>query len=181
MQEGWQLENARDPSNVITNELVSRSNILYFVRMIGARLRFGSDVQAGARHAETLLVGHLAYYPDRPDVREAWKSTLDDLSKTFDACEEHGFPVVLVAFPFAFQFENVDGLSTPQHVVCSFAQSRGVPVIDLLPVFDAHRNSEGVDVQKYFLDDLHPSALGGSIVADTLARFIMRANLLSAN
>jgi lysophospholipase L1-like esterase len=179
--DGWQFQSTRDNRESLFGELAARSNILYFVRMIGARMRFGNDIQRGARKAETLYIGHLAYYPDRPEVQEAWRITLEDLGKIFNACRRHHIPVMLLVFPYMFQFDNAAALSTPQRIVCNFAKENSIPVIDLLPVLDEHMKITGTKPEDYFLDDLHPSPLGSRVVADTLAGFIRANRLLSHN
>jgi hypothetical protein len=124
-------------------------------------------------------VGHLAYYPGRPEVQEAWRAALEDLGRIFNLCKEYHMPVILVVFPFAFQFENVEALATPQRIVCKFARENNIPFIDLLPLLDECMRTTGTKPEDYFLDGLHPSALGSNVVADTLANFIRANRLLS--
>lgn len=179
--DGWQLQSTRHSNESLFEELAARSNILYFVKKIGNRIRFGNDTQSGARKAETLYVGHLVYHPDRLEVQQAWRAALEDLGKIFDVCKEHHTPVLLVVFPFAFQFDNAEALSSPQRVLCNFARENNIPAIDLLSLLDERMKVTGTKPEDYFVDDLHPSPLGSRIVADTLAGFIRANRLLSYN
>jgi len=176
-----QLQNLKEDRRSLLDELIARSNTLYFIKMISGNKIFGGDLEGGVRRRETLYVGHLVYYPDRPEVHEAWKATLEDLGRIFNLCKEHQLPMILVVFPFAFQFDNAETLSTPQRIVCNFARENNIPFIDLLPLLDKRMRTTGTKAADYFLDDLHPSALGSAIVADTLAGFIRANNLLSHN
>jgi lysophospholipase L1-like esterase len=177
----WQFQSTGDNRSTPFDELVTRSNVLYFVRIIGAMMRFGSNVQQGALKAQTLYIGHLTNHPDRPEVHKAWEAALEDLGEILSTCKEHHIPVILVVFPFAFQLDNVKALSAPQRIVCNFARKDNIPVIDLLPVLDEHIKARGTKPEDYFLDELHPSALGSSLVADTLANFIRTNRLLFHN
>lgn len=51
-----------------TLSLCDKSSIFYFVRKIGARIRFGSEIQEKAIKREILNVKTLVNYPARPDV-----------------------------------------------------------------------------------------------------------------
>jgi len=177
--DAWQLASPKKTKRTFLDDLSGKSNILYFIRLIGAKIRFGKNLQEGARKTETIYVEQLAYSPDRPEVQEAWKVTFEDLGKIFNACKEHHTPVILVVFPFVFQFDNIEALSTPQRIVCNFARENNIPVIDLLPFLDERMKATGTKPEDYFLDDLHPSALGSDVVADTLAGFILAHRFLS--
>ena len=174
---GWD-EGVRFINTSLVDELATTSNIMYFVRMVGAKIRFGKLFQEGALREEQLYVGHLAYFPDRPDVRDAWRRTLEVVDKVVALCRERSVPLVLVVFPYTFQLDNPASLSAPQGVLGDYAAHRGLPFVDLLPVFDSRMRSSGEPPTAFFLDDLHPTARGDSVAADTLVRLIRARNLL---
>jgi lysophospholipase L1-like esterase len=171
--EGWQLQNAVSGK---LEKLLKGSSIAYFVRQVMARSRFGDDVQEGAKKQESLEVEDLALHPDRPQVRKAWEITLRELDDIFEYGRARGIPVVLVVFPFVFQFDDPVRYSVPQQIVTRHAAARGVPVIDLLPPL-ADLVERGTKPQDLFLDEDHPSEQGCRIVAQILADHFVRQGL----
>ncbi len=77
---GFQL--ARSTQSRLSG-LLSRTAIGFFGRKLVARVRFGSDAELGAKNLEELRATTLATEPDREDVREAWKITLENLDELF--------------------------------------------------------------------------------------------------
>jgi len=173
--EGSQLERT---AMTASDEFFSKTGIGYFTRKISARIRFGTDIQPGAQQKEVLDVESLAYYPYRPDVQRAWKITLEELGKIFDLCLERDFSVILVLFPYTFQFDNIDTLSTPQMVVSQYAFDNGIPVIDLLPILSEKVEDQGAKPEDYFLDVDHLSPVGHEIVSEIIADFIQKERLI---
>ena len=172
---GRQLE--RSVSSVF-DWLFHKSSIAHFTRKIGAWIRFGGDVQQGAQRKEILDVKSLAYHPDRPDVRRAWKVTLENLDKIFAFSKEKDIPIILVIFPYIFQFDDINGLSIPQKIVKQYAFDNAIPVIDLLPILSEKIKVQGVKPEGYFLGELHLAPLGHEIVAEIIANFIQYEGLL---
>jgi lysophospholipase L1-like esterase len=173
--EGYQLSHTA--SNALEKSLGS-SSIYYFARKIGGKIRFGSNVQQGAERKETLDVADIVYFPGRPDVREAWDVTLENLEKIFIYAKEKDVPIVLAVFPFAFQFYDVTGRSAPQRTVSAYALDNGIPTIDLLPLMSRRIVEEGRKPEDYFLDTNHLSPIGSDVVAEILADFIHSEGLL---
>jgi lysophospholipase L1-like esterase len=174
--EGAQL--ARTVSSV-SDWLIHKSSIVYFVRKIGTRIRFGSDVAQGAQQKEILDVKALAYHQSREDVQRAWRMALEDLGKIFVFSKEKGIPIILVVYPYAFQFDDLHALSIPQKIVSQYALEHEVPVIDLLPILSAKAREQGVKPVAYFLGELHLSPLGSEVVAEIIAHFIQRQGLIA--
>ena len=85
----------------------------------------------------------MVYHPDRPDLQRAWKITLQNLGKIFDYAKARNIPVILVVFPFTFQFDDVNTLSAPQKIVSKHASDNKVPVIGLLPILSEKMQEEG--------------------------------------
>jgi lysophospholipase L1-like esterase len=119
------------------------------------------------------------YHPDRPDLQEAWNTTLQNLGKIFDYAKAGNIPVMLVVFPFTFQFDDVNTLSAPQKIVSKYASDNKVPVIDLLPILSKKMQEEGAKPEDLFLDVDHLSVVGSEIVAEILANFIQKERLIT--
>lgn len=158
--------------------LYKKSSILFFLRRVYARIRFGNDIRNGAIRKEILNVRALVNNPDRAEVRRAWKITLRNVSKIFDFCKGKNIPIILLIFPFKFQFDDVNAYSKPQAVIIQHAIDHGVPVIDLLPVLHEKMMEQGIKITDCFLDDVHLSALGNEIVSQIIADFIQKERLL---
>ena len=159
--------------------LVSESSIIYFGRRIAARIILGRDVQRGAEQKEVLDVQSLADHPERADVQRAWNITLENLGKIINFSRDRNIPLIIVVFPYAFQFDNVDTLSTPQRIVGQFALDNDVPVIDLLPPLSEEVKNLRIKPEDYFLDADHLSPLGSETVANIIAGFIQREGLIA--
>lgn len=173
--EGWQLRNS---ALTALDRLSNRSSIAYFARDLGRRLRFGSDVAKGAVRHELLNVRAIAEEPDRADVRRAWKLTLENLQKIFALCEERRIRVLLVIFPYRFQFEDSPRLAAPQRELTRYAAARGVPTLDLLPLLSERMSDRELSPQMIFLGENHLSPIGGRLVADAIASFIHARGML---
>jgi lysophospholipase L1-like esterase len=149
----------------------SRSSIIYFLKQIGIKIRHSG--QSAALVQEKLDVEMLAYQPTHPDIERAWELTLTNLAQIFDLANDYGIPVVLVVFPFTFQFEDVVGTSAPQQKLVDFAQAHQVPVFDLLPHLSVKMKAAGAKPDDYFLDEDHPSVRGSAVIAEMIAAFLM--------
>jgi lysophospholipase L1-like esterase len=161
------------------DEWFGRSAVLHFVRRIGARLRFGADTQGGAKREQLLDVQALAEHPERPDVREAWRVTFEELTRLFDWCDEHGVAAALVVFPFTFQFDAPERLDAPQTLLREFAAARDLPFFDLLAPLGAWLDRENAAPDALFLDEDHLTERGHAVVAELLGEFIAREQLLA--
>jgi lysophospholipase L1-like esterase len=150
----------------------SKSSLLYFTKQIGGRLRFGRDVRRGAIVQEKLEVEMLAREPHHPDVQTAWQITLDNMGKIFALARAHNIPILLVVFPFTFQFDDPEALSTPQTVLSQYAQEQDVLLLDLLPLLAEKMAADGLWPAAYFLDEDHLSSLGSEVVAGIVADFV---------
>ena len=169
-EEGYQMRHAATSR---LDRVLSKSALVYeiqnVVREVKAKRRLGQDVRLGAIKQEALEVETLMRRPDQPNVRIAWDFALADLKKIDDECRARGIPLLVVVFPFAVQLSDPAGLSAPQRVITSYAQARGIPVIDLLPPLAAHAREHDVALTALFLDQDHLSVEGHRIVAELLA------------
>lgn len=152
------------------DSLADRSALVQVATGLGARLRYGSDLRRGAAEVEALRVESLVREADAPVVEAAWALTLESLDGIFDLCAENGIPVLLVAFPFAFQLDDPSALSAPQQRLASHARQRRIAFLDLLPVL-----THG-DFQR---DGNHLSVAGGESVGRFVARAILADTALA--
>ncbi len=166
---GFQLEHSTE--NPRLWELWRTSGIGWGARALAARLRFGSDIQAGAAREELSRTQALVDQTDSPRVQEAWGLTLESLGKIVDNCRERDVRVAIAVFPYAWQLEDPEGNDAPQKRLIAFGREHSVPTLDLLPVVAA---SEG----GCFIDDNHLSPRGHAIVAEALAGFLTDEGLL---
>lgn len=173
--EGWQLENAVSGE---FEKVFEKSSIVYFARKIGARIRFGDNVQQGAQEKETAMVKDVVFSPDRSDIQEAWETTLQNVRKIFDYAKTKNIPAILVVFPFTFQFDNIHTLSSPQRILNEYASNIEVPVIDLLPILFKRMEEDGTRPSDLFLDEDHLTPVGSKIVAEILVGFVREEKLM---
>lgn len=174
--EGFQL---RMTASSFAYKFFYNSNIYNIVKKMVSRIRFGSNIQKGAQKKEALDVLALAQYPDRQDVKKGWKITLRNLGKIFDYANDKNIPVLLVVFPFTFQFDDPSNLSTPQQVVAKYGFDNKVQVIDLLPILSKKMKETDSKPKDYFFDSDHLNPAGSKVVANILADFIQQERLLT--
>jgi lysophospholipase L1-like esterase len=136
------------------------------------RRRFGADTGEGAKERESRSVRRLIDDPRSPDFGNAWEITLENLSGIFDFCREREVPVLLLAFPFTYQLEDVERRSGPQEILLRHAGVHGLPVIDLLPVLKEKITEQKKSPTDFFLDDDHLTSHGSAVVAAIIADFI---------
>ena len=168
---GWQLERT---ARGALDRWISGSAVAAWLRDIVARIRFGRDVSAGARRAESADVRRLAHDPEAPAWRRAWSITVGNLDRIFALAKSREIESLLVIFPYAFQLDAPARSDGPQRRLVAHARARGVPVLDLLPPLAARKADA-----PYFIDDSHLSTEGHRAVADALAEFVVQRELLS--
>jgi lysophospholipase L1-like esterase len=176
--EGTQLAMTAD---TLAKRLSAQSALAFRVRRLIRSLRSPGDSQAAARRAEELQVSHLVSRPEDPRVREAWQLTLENVGKIFQLCRERDIPVVLMIFPFVFQFEDVARLSGPQAILTAFAREQGVPALDLLPLLAERLERAGAPPDRYFFDADHLTPSGSEAVARVLVAFLRKQGLVVPN
>ncbi len=110
--------------------------------------------------------------PDLPQIKNAWQITMQNLDKIFNFCRERDIPVVLVIFPFVFQFADIENLAVPQDILKRYAGQHQIPALDLLPIMAEKMKIENQTSNDYFLDHCHLSPTGNLIAAEMIADFI---------
>ena len=174
LTKGWQLAHNKIPFE----ELISKSGVLYFTYQLGQKIRFGNNIQEGAKLEENIGIWSIIRNPDKPAVKRAWDITLENLGKIFALSEEHEIPAALVIFPVRVQLEDPLNTSRPQELLVKYAEENGIPVVDLLPVMSERMKQHGLEPNDYFTDNLHLSHLGSEVVAKILTKFILKERLL---
>jgi hypothetical protein len=174
LTKGWQLAHNKIPFE----ELISKSGVLYFTYQLGQKIRFGKNIQEGAKLEENIGIWSIIRNPDKPAVKRAWDITLENLGKIFALSEEHEIPAALVIFPVRVQLEDPLNTSRPQELLVKYAEENGIPVVDLLPVMSERMKQHGLEPNDYFTDNLHLSHLGSEVVAKILTKFILKERLL---
>jgi len=153
------------------------SRIAYVIRWVSAKVRFGRDIEQGAKLTERIAVNSLIERPDSPNVKKAWELTLNNVEKIFDYCKEREIPLLLIIFPYAFQLDSMNADPIPQKILTQFAVDGNIPVIDLLPVLADKMMIEEKRSSDYFLDHSHLSMAGSRVVADVIAGYIQGERL----
>ena len=123
---------------------------------------------------------------DPPDVARSWDKTLLLLDKIHDLLSEKNIPLVLVLVPEQIQesseLRKERGLDDkelvidkPQSILKEYAESRDIPIIDLLPAF------QDPDEPLHFEKDLHWNVAGHALAAEEITTFLKTNLTLSAD
>jgi lysophospholipase L1-like esterase len=169
---GWQLAHS---ANTAGGWLARRLAIYRLGGQIYRRLQFGADPHQGAVAGEVCFVHDLVEKPQSPRVQEAWNTTLENLGRLTRFCQDKDLPVLLVAFPYTFQFADENRPAAPQQVLQGFAETAGVPLLDLLPAMEEYCRSHSCVPTDLFLDANHLSDRGSRAVATMIVEFLEHA------
>lgn len=101
-----------------------------------------------------------------------WNFTLAELNKIYSICKMNEIPVVLLIFPFTFQFNNKD-IQWPQELLIQDAIKNQIAYIDFLKPFEDKINSDTTKIAKYFLDEDHFTPLGHKLVAEEISKLVL--------
>jgi lysophospholipase L1-like esterase len=142
------------------------------IHRIRTRLQFGQNPQRGAIAQELVSVEELAQYPDSQRVKKAWDVTLKNLGRIVEYCQEKDLQLLVVVFPFSFQFRDPSSLDAPQRVLVSFCHDRNVPCLDLLPLLSRHIHERNLTPRDLFPDGVHLSDKGSKVVAGFIVKFL---------
>jgi len=131
----------------------------------------------------------VALAPPSEYQKQAWESSLGMLSQIAVFCRNHGYRLIVVAFPMQMQLsatelqfyrENYrlrlsdDILSgEPQQRLRAYTQAAGVTLVDLLPVYRGY-NPKDLYLHNTMIpsDPTHPSIKGNQIAADEVFRVL---------
>ena len=152
--------------NVPVPDLRSRSALLRFLKERFYRLRTKLHVAPRWRTTDWLSAFDPAFASS-----EQWRVTLALLARMNALCAREKIRFAVVVVPLADQVTD-PGLRSPQEVLRDFGRRESIPVLDLLPDFENR-----VD-EVYLVNDLHWTAQGHRIAAQSIAAFLAREGLL---
>ena len=129
--------------------------------------------------------------------QRVWESSLNLLSKIAMLSRERGYPLVLVVFPMEVQLspgaldlyrrkfrvslgpEALQGEA--QRRIRAFGATEGIPVIDLLPAFQAAADRDlFLRNRSITYDPVHPSVLGHRIAGEEIYRVLTANGFLAS-
>ncbi len=178
---GGQLAASRNQhgiSDFLFYRIINRTPIYQFITYMSLRIRFGKDIQAGAKRLERLREEDLIFHHDGEVVRQAWAETLEELSGIRQICSENGIQMVLLFIPFEFQVNLPDSMAHPQRTLQDFCVRNGIGYIDITPILVSDMISGNRKSGYYFKDTIHPSAEGNRLIAMAVLDYIENNRLL---
>jgi len=110
-------------------------------------------------------VQHLARDAIGPPLEHAWETVLAEIDAIHAIAQRNEIPLLIVIAPYRFQLADPDGSRQPQDRLLAFARARGIPALDLLPVF---ATAMGHTESSLFLDASHFSESGHAVAAEAL-------------
>ena len=152
--------------NVPVPDLRSRSALLRFLKERLYRLRTRLHIDQRWRTADWLSAFDPAFASS-----EQWRVTLALLARMNALCAQQKIRFAVVVVPTADRVTD-PGLRSPQEVLRDFGRRESIPVLDLLPDFENR-----VD-EVYLVNDLHWTAQGHRIAAQSIAAFLSKEGLL---
>ena len=124
-----------------------------------------------SRDQQKYLVQDMAKDELSPEILEAWNLTLSEIDEIREVAVDNDIPLLILITPYRFQLKNPKGLNQPQRILQDYARKHNIPVIDLLPMFEAFQQTEK-DVT-LFIDENHFSLQGHLLTAFTLAHHLL--------
>lgn len=101
-----------------------------------------------------------------------WHFTLNELEKIYSLCQEKNIKVVLLIFPYTFQFNNHE-LKWAQTKLIDHADKNNVRYVNFLEIFEREINSQPDLLNQYFLDEDHFTPAGHKVVANITSNLIV--------
>ena len=147
------------------NWLAERSAALAALKRVVA-----GALAPGEREVKSVL--ELALRPEAPEVRHAMQSTLAEIGRLQELAARRGAGFGLVLFPFRFQLER-PSLDAPQRRIRAFAEERGIPLLDTLPLLREHAPDA------VLMDADHLTPLGHRLGAEAIAAWLEAESLLA--
>lgn len=156
---------------------LANSGLYLALHELALRRALAGDSPEARAHQARLTPYHLILQPGSEGVEAAWRALWPELEGLQAWCVARSLPVVLVAFPHAFQLRD-PGTDRPQRFLADHAARRDMAFLDLLPPFGAALRARGLALEDLFHDGVHPSASGNELAADETARFLIEHALL---
>ena len=139
-----------------------------------------------------LLERDRAYLPDRvigepeaPEIQEAWRVTLESMSRIVKLTRSHKVPLAIVCFPQAGQIDPAARepfesrrTSAPQRRLAAFCKTASVPYLDLVPAYEAYCRESGLTGVDLFPDGTHPTSQASHVAAQAIHAFLVEQALI---
>ena len=170
------LSNKGRNEGIVYSGFYYNSGICFLARKLEPL--FARKLPAGLQLEKLIPDNILIVDPDRPDVKEAWSQALVDLGNMTKFCRDQNFPLLLLAFPITFQFEDPEKSDPPHQNLAEFSARENVPFLDLLPPLAKAMKQESATTPDYFLDVTHFTARGNHVVAQIISDFMLERGLL---
>lgn len=138
-------------------------------------MKFGKNVEKGAKKLEELKVKDLVFEHDTAAIQKAWQMALSDIKKIIDFCADNDIDLIILIFPYTFQFDLPDSMAYPQEIMKDFCERYRVPYIDFLPVFSREIKSSGRGVDHYFMDFDHPTSEGSKVISESIFDYLKKS------
>lgn len=103
-----------------------------------------------------------------------WQFTLNELEKIYSLCRGKNIKVLLLIFPYTFQFNNHD-LKWAQTKLIEHADKNKVQYVNFLEIFEREINSQTNLVTQYFLDEDHLTPAGHKFAAHHIVNSITKS------
>jgi lysophospholipase L1-like esterase len=129
----------------------------------------------------------VALEPPSGHQARAWQSSLAMLSRIADFCKQHGYRLIVVAFPMQMQMSPAEFTfyrdryhlnladatlsGAPQQILHDYAAANGIALVDLLPAYRSF-NPKEIYLRNRMIpsDPVHPSVKGHQIAAEEIFR-----------
>lgn len=121
-----------------------------------------------------------AYYP-LDEEHAKWDEIWGYIEEMAAAAAQRDIPMILIAFPTAFQLNSSAHPPVPQEVLSARAEAAGIPFIDLLPIYAAECAAapagacEGYENHLFADVWMHPNDLGHALAAEALLEAVQEA------
>jgi lysophospholipase L1-like esterase len=154
--------------------LQTKSNLFFLANKLFVSLMTDDLSIDKAKQKELIQVSDLINSRNSNKVKSAWKLTIDSIQQIINYSKEHDIPLLLVIFPFTFQFDDIQEYDIPQRILKDSFTNK-VKIIDLLPILEAYIKRNNLLVKDLFFDGSHLNESGCEIVANILTSQILQA------
>jgi hypothetical protein len=152
------------------------------VRMISRQLaeREQASIQQHQHHwanARVFAPGHPAGLtgeedvyrePPLPSMTDAWRRTLLELDGVVETCKSLNAELIIVHATDTLELSKQPDHRLPSRAIRQWAQSRGLPFVNLADDYLAATGGDAERIEKMFLDGTHPSPEGARVMAKRL-------------
>jgi len=165
------LNDTKAGATVHTFNPVSNRKRLPAWRRASALLdQLGARLARRGRVRELVASYHAAYRENAP----GWQRARAALTQARDQARAEGFTLVVMLFPVLWDLSGPSPFVDLHAKVAGFAESLGLPLLDLLPAFPGH---DGPELWAHPMDQ-HPSPEGHAIAGEALFAFLREQRLL---